>query len=141
MFDEIRNAVNKILSLVGTSTGTSVVDDDTGAVKTNLATGLSKTVDSVTSRPEGRTYSATKTASANAIYTGSLILCGMYVNSTSSGTVQIFDSLTQTGTNPFGTITPAVGWHYLGDVTFATGLSLTVGSTISVTFVYIPVTL
>lgn len=40
MFDEIRNAVNKILSLVGTSTGTSVVDDDTGAVKTTLASRI-----------------------------------------------------------------------------------------------------
>lgn len=38
MFDEIRNAVNKILSLVGTSTGTSVIDNTTGAVKTTKVT-------------------------------------------------------------------------------------------------------
>ena len=38
-------------------------------------------------------------------------LLGFYVNSTSSGTIVIYDGLTASGTAISGTITPAIGFH------------------------------
>ena len=38
-------------------------------------------------------------------------LLGFYVNSTSSGTIIIYDGLTASGTALSGTITPAIGYH------------------------------
>lgn len=77
-----------------------------------------------------------KTASADGIKVGQGILHGMYVNSTSSGTIKIYDAATQTGTVLNNTITPAVGYHDLGDVAFSTGLSVTIGGTLDVTLYY-----
>lgn len=102
----------------------------------NMATALSKNTDSITSRPEGTTYTNI-TASTNAIRTGAAILVGMYVNSTSSGTIKIYDSLTQANTVVNNTITPAIGWHNLGNATLGTGLSVTIGGTLDVTLYYI----
>ena len=77
------------------------------------------------------------TASANAIKTGQGKLVGMYVNSTNAGTIKIYDSLTQANTVINNTITPAVGWHNLGDAQFGTGLSVTIGGTaLDVTLYY-----
>jgi hypothetical protein len=76
------------------------------------------------------------TASANAIKTGQGKLVGMYVNSTSSGTIKIYDSLTQANTVINNTITPAIGWHNLGDGAFGVGLSVTIGGTLDVTLYY-----
>lgn len=76
------------------------------------------------------------TASANAVKNGQGILVGMYVNSTSSGTIKIYDSLTQTGAVMNNTITPAVGFHPLGGGAFAIGLSVTIGGTLDVTLYY-----
>lgn len=75
-------------------------------------------------------------ASTNAIKTGPGVLVGMYVNSTSSGTIKIYDSLTQASTVMNNTITPAIGWHSLGNGAFATGLSVTVGGTLDATLYY-----
>jgi hypothetical protein len=75
-------------------------------------------------------------ASTNAVKNGLGILRGMYVNSTSSGTIKIYDSLTQANTVMFNTITPAVGFHNFGDVAFNTGLSVTIGGTLDVTLIY-----
>lgn len=103
-----------------------------------LGNALSKGTDSIESRPEGTTYS-NKTASANAIRSGSGILVGMYVNSTSAGTIKIYDSLTQAGDVINNTITPAIGYHPLGNASFSTGLSVTIGGTaLDVTLYYIP---
>lgn len=77
-----------------------------------------------------------KTASADAVKGGPGVLHGMYVNSTSSGTIKIYDSLTQADTVINNTITPAVGYHNLGDTAFATGLSITIGGTLDVTLYY-----
>lgn len=73
------------------------------------------------------------TASTNALKSGRGVLRGMYVNSTSAGTIKIYDSLTQTGTVINNTITPAIGWHNLGSSEFNTGLSVTIGGTLDVT--------
>lgn len=98
---------------------------------------LSKTVDSITNRVEANTY-INLTASTNAIRTGAGTLVGMYVNSTSSGTIKIYDNTAQSGTVINNTITPAVGYHNLGMASFGTGLSVTIGSTLDVTLYYVP---
>lgn len=75
-------------------------------------------------------------ASATAFKTGPGILHGMYVNSTSSGTIKFYDSVTQGSTIINNTITPAVGYHNLGDAAFTKGLSFTVGGTLDFTLYY-----
>lgn len=62
-------------------------------------------------------------------------LRGMYVNSTSSGTVKLYDNTAASGTVIHNTITPAVGWHWFGDEAFVTGVYATIAGTIDVTFV------
>lgn len=68
------------------------------------------------------------TASA-IVQAGAGVLHGMYVNSTSSGTVKLWDGLAATPTVINNTITPAVGFHFLGDVRFNTGLYAEMGGT------------
>lgn len=63
-------------------------------------------------------------------------LVGMYVNSTSGGTVKLWNSLSATGDVMNNTITPAVGYHKLGNAAFTTGCYATLGGTIDVTFYY-----
>lgn len=67
---------------------------------------------------------------------GSLI--GFYVNSTSTGTLVLKDG-GSSGTAITGTITPAIGWHFL-PVGFGKsgGLYATIANTLDVTFVYQP---
>lgn len=115
----------------------SVQGDVNGNTKVTLATALSKTIDSVTSRPEATTP-VNITASTNAIRTGGGILVGMYVNSTSSGTIKIYDNTAQSGTVINNTITPVIGYHPLGFAAFGTGLSVTIANTLDVTLYYIP---
>ena len=75
------------------------------------------------------------TASA-LVKTGSGVLCGMYVNSTSSGTIKFWDNTSAATTLINTTITPAVGYHDLGDANFSTGLYATIGGTLDVTLYY-----
>lgn len=75
-------------------------------------------------------------ASASAVKNGPGVLSGMYVNSTSSGTIKIYDSLTQAGTVLNNTITPAIGYHNLGNAAFGIGLSVTIGGTLDATLYY-----
>ncbi len=63
-------------------------------------------------------------------------LVGMYVNSTSAGTIKLWDSLTASGSVINNTITPAIGFHNLGNVSFNIGLFATITGTIDVTFIY-----
>lgn len=60
-------------------------------------------------------------------------LLGFYVNSTSSGTLVISDGSTALS----GTITPAIGFHRF-PATFSTMPIATIGSTLNVTFFYVP---
>ena len=139
MFDEIRNAINKILAGgITTPNGDSLFDDTVDAYKATLATGLSKTIDSVTARSEGTTY-VNLTASA-LVRTGAGILVGMYVNSTSSGTIKFWDQTSGAVPVINNTITPTIGYHPLGNASFTTGLYATIGSTLDVTLYYIPIT-
>lgn len=110
--------------------------DANGNLKVTQATALSKLIDSITTRPEATTY-VNLTASA-LIRTGSGILVGMYVNSTSSGTIKFWDNTSAATTVINNTITPAIGYHNLGGTAFATGLYATIASTLDVTLYYIP---
>lgn len=75
------------------------------------------------------------TASA-LVKTGDGVLAGMYVNSTSSGTIKFWNNTSATGTVINNTITPAVGYHDLGNANFETGLYATIGGTLDVTLYY-----
>jgi hypothetical protein len=64
-------------------------------------------------------------------------LIGFYVNSTSSGTIALFDG-SASGTVMCGTITPAVGWHNFPAGYGNGGLWATIGGTLNVTFIFAP---
>lgn len=75
------------------------------------------------------------TASA-LIKTGQGVLIGMYVNSTSAGTIKLWDNTSAATTVINNTITPAIGYHSLGNASFSTGLYATIGGTLDVTLYY-----
>lgn len=68
------------------------------------------------------------TASA-LVKTGQGVLKGMYVNSTNAGTIKLWDNTAGSGTVINNTITPAIGYHSLGDASFSTGCYATIGGT------------
>jgi len=68
------------------------------------------------------------------VFAGGGTLQGMYVNSTSSGTVKLWNSLTATGDVIFNTITPAIGYHNLGNVQATYGVYASIANTLDVTF-------
>lgn len=74
---------------------------------------------------------------SGAISAQSCKLIGFYVASTTSGTIILKDG-GSSGTAITGTITPAVGWHFL-PAEFATSAYATIANTINVTFVFVPV--
>ena len=74
---------------------------------------------------------------SGAIYGGKAKLIGFYVASTSSGTLILKDG-GSSGTAITGTITPAVGWHWL-PADFATSAYATIANTLNVTFIFQPV--
>lgn len=84
--------------------------------------------------PSQRTYSLR--TSDGLVYTGPCKLVGFYVNSTSSGVIKFGDAVTSTNFIN-GDVTPAIGWHSMGDVYLATGLFFElVSGSINVTIVY-----
>jgi hypothetical protein len=75
------------------------------------------------------------TASAN-VKPNEGFLLGFYVNSTSAGTIQLYDDPSTGTTTPMsGVITPAIGFHRF-PAAFATGLNVVIGSTLNVTMFY-----
>ena len=75
----------------------------------------------------------TNLSSSALVINGSGVLDGMYVNSTSSGTIKFWNALTATGAVINNTITPDKGYHKLGGCNFDTGLYADTGATIDVT--------
>lgn len=70
--------------------------------------------------------------------TNPVVMIGFYVNSTTAGTL-VFRDGGSGGTQITGTITPAIGWHFLPvGAGKAGGLHVTVANTIDVTIVYQP---
>lgn len=85
--------------------------------------------------PAGSYNNLTSTA---AISTGSCVLTGFYVNSTSGGTL-VFRDGGASGTTVSGTITPAAGWHFF-PASFPTSAHVTIAvAAINVTFVFNPI--
>lgn len=77
-----------------------------------------------------------KTATAN-IKSSQGALLGFYVNSTSSGTIILYDDVGTGTTVPIsGTITPAIGWNPY-PVCFANGLYIVIASTLNVTLIWV----
>ena len=70
------------------------------------------------------------------VSTGACSLNGFYVNSTTGGTLILKDGGSG-GTAITGTITPAIGWHFLPISTGST-LHATVANTLDVTFSFVP---
>lgn len=62
-------------------------------------------------------------------------LLGIYVASTTSGTVVVGDGATSAATAKTGTITPAVGYHAM-NMYLPNGCYLTIGATINLTAVF-----
>ena len=79
-----------------------------------------------------------KNLTANALVkTGAGVLVGMYVSSTTNGTIKLWDNTSAATKVIYDTITPAVGYHPLGDVSFDTGLYVTIaGDALDVTLIY-----
>lgn len=76
------------------------------------------------------------TASA-LLKTGSGVLKGMYVNSTNVGTIKFWDNTSAATTVINNTITPAIGYHNLGNANFSTGCYVTIaGTALDVTLYY-----
>lgn len=75
------------------------------------------------------------TASA-LVKTGPGVLKGMYVNSTTAGTIRFYDNTSAAGTVINNVITPAVGYHDLGSANFSAGCYATIGGTLNVTLYY-----
>ena len=75
------------------------------------------------------------TASA-LINTGYGVLVGMYVNSTTAGTIKFWNNTSAVGAVINNTITPAIGYHSLGEANFTTGLCVTIGGTLDVTLYF-----
>jgi riboflavin synthase alpha subunit len=79
------------------------------------------------------------TASADALVTGTGTLYGIIVNSHTSGTIKIYDSVTQANTVIMNTFSFAVGsgvYMFPKGISFYTGLSYTVGGTADITLLY-----
>jgi len=75
-------------------------------------------------------------ASADAlIKTGDGWLAGIHVNSTTSGTVKIYDNTSAAGTVMINTFTPSLGWNPM-PIHFNTGCYVDMGGTLDYTVVY-----
>lgn len=69
-----------------------------------------------------------------AIASGSCVLSGMYVNNTTSGTMVIYDATTAaSGYAITGTMTPAAGYHNLGNLQCTQGVYVDL-SNLDITF-------
>lgn len=75
------------------------------------------------------------TASA-LVKTGQGVLKGMYVNSTTGGTIRFYDNTSAAGTVINNVITPAIGYHDLGGANFTVGCYATIANTLNVTLYY-----
>ena len=127
------------ISLSVDNSPVSVGVDSSGNLLETLNTAILKTIDSITSRPEG-TVPVNLTASG-VVSAVPCLLTGAFVNSFSSGTTKLYDNASAaSGTVLNNTITwPAVGYYPLGVPLTANGVYATIGGTLDITFYIIPV--
>lgn len=74
-------------------------------------------------------------STSQAVKTGAGELSGIHVNSSSSGTIKLWDNTSAAGTVLVNTYSATVGWNPM-PMPFSTGLFITVGGTIDYTVVY-----
>lgn len=112
----------------------NVVHSNVDKLDTTLATCLDKTNDHVTNHPVGLTYVNLSASGVVLAVPGRIR--GMYVNSTNAGTVKLWDNASAgSGTVINNTITPAIGYHELGNAAVTNGVYATIGGTaLDVTF-------
>lgn len=86
----------------------------------------------------GKTSIDKNMAASAQVKAGAGSLRGILINSHSSGTIKVWDSLTATGTVIANTITLAAGERFIPfyDCTFATGCYVTIGGTADITVFY-----
>jgi hypothetical protein len=109
--------------------------DAIGNIKETLATALDPVNDGIRTYPDA---SETNLSASALIKTGSGRIHGVIINSHSSGTLKLWDSLTATGTVIHETMTFAVGERFIpmfGE-TFGTGLFATISGTANITIIY-----
>ena len=75
-------------------------------------------------------------AASALVKSGHGVLVGMYVNSTSGGTIKYWDNTTATAPVINNTITPAIGYQSLGNAEFINGLYATITGTLDVTLYF-----
>lgn len=121
-------------------------DESTGTYKADKSTGQAKHVaDQTLHAGENQTYDRTQTmvsgtavrlTATGAVKATAGALLGFYVNSTSGGTIVLWDNASAaSGTQITGTITPAIGWHPL-PAAFSNGVWAVIAvAAIDVTFV------
>lgn len=111
--------------------------DVNGYLLTDLGVALSKSLDSIVSRPEATSY--VDISASGVVANAPCILTGMFVNSSTSGTVKLYDNASAASgivlNNTTGTL--AVGYYPLGNANTTNGVYCTVGGTLDVTFYYI----
>lgn len=76
-------------------------------------------------------------SASGVVINGEGILSGMYVNSTTSGAIVLYSGVTATNTGKVigGTITPAIGYHNLGNLHATAGVYVGIPTgAINVTF-------
>ena len=85
-----------------------------------------------------QTNTPKRLTASGAVIPGEGVLEGMYVNSTDSSTMILFsspDTAADEGVAIGATMTPAAGYHYLGNIHSTTGIYLSLpGSAMDITF-------
>lgn len=114
-----------------------VWDSGVSALGATLTTALTKTIDSIENRPEGTTP-INKVASG-VVYAGPCRIAGFYVHSTSSGVIKLHNHASAASSALGGNITPAVGWHSLGNMQMTVGAFMElVSGSIDITWAVTP---
>jgi hypothetical protein len=114
---------------------TQTETDSTGNAQVTLGTTLDPSNDGVRTYPDGSSINLTASA---LVKTGAGRVQGVIINSHTSGTLKLWDSLTATGTVLNETISFGVGERFipLFGERFATGLFATIGGTANITIVF-----
>lgn len=78
----------------------------------------------------------TSITSSTIIISNVATLKGMYVNTVSGGTIRFYDGINSSGLPIGAAITPAVGYHNLGDIKVEDGIFALISGSINVTIHY-----
>lgn len=91
--------------------------------------------DTVTIKPYGNV--GTNLSASALVRTGAAVIVGIMVNSTTAGSIKLWDNTSAAGTVKVNTFTPpAAGFYPVGGIACATGIFATLTGTIDVTVVW-----